>query len=238
MTRKLLLVAFLALACAMLADRVHPSVDAGVAGDTILISLQNGEDALTPPFAAGTLGNGDSINASMSANGRFIVFESLASNLLTGGGVVDNNNSSDIVLRDVQNNTIELISVNNAGTASGCFNGAEHERKKRSLQPERCESALSRHSQFDHSSRSSGLRRRMMPALLAHRPLDQSDPPASEGCPQQRRRGSASGRPIADTVHLLQQPRCGLVALGGFKRTASLSGVPDGRPSYIGATAS
>ncbi len=55
--------------------------------------------------------NGDSVNPSISADGRWIVFESLASNLVAG----DTNNASDIFAFDSQSNQLTRISVNDAG---------------------------------------------------------------------------------------------------------------------------
>lgn len=59
----------------------------------------------------GVEGNGGSYIPSMSADGRYIAFQSSASNLVTG----DTNTFSDVFVRDRQNNTTELISVSSAG---------------------------------------------------------------------------------------------------------------------------
>lgn len=58
--------------------------------------------------------NGDSLNPSISADGRWVVFESTASNLV----VNDTNNAADIFLFDTQANQITRISVD-AGGAQG-----------------------------------------------------------------------------------------------------------------------
>ncbi len=89
--------------------------------------------ALTLPFAAtGVLadgpttlvsvaktgipsGNSSSVNPSISADGRFVAFESTASILTTD----DSNSRSDIFVRDLQTGTTTLVSVNSAGTAGG-----------------------------------------------------------------------------------------------------------------------
>ena len=53
---------------------------------------------------------------SISSNGRYAVFSSVASNLFSG----DNNNAYDVFLRDLQQETTELISVNSSnGVANG-----------------------------------------------------------------------------------------------------------------------
>ena len=61
------------------------------------------------------LGNGTSREPSVSADGRFVVFSSSANNLAAN----DTNNVADVYLRDTQNSTTTLISVNSAGTAAG-----------------------------------------------------------------------------------------------------------------------
>lgn len=58
--------------------------------------------------------NGDSVNPSISADGRWVAFESTASNLVAN----DTNNAADIFVFDTQNNQLTRISVNDAGTQS------------------------------------------------------------------------------------------------------------------------
>jgi Tol biopolymer transport system component len=61
-------------------------------------------------------GNGDSLAGQVSANGRYVVFQSDASNLLPG----DTNGVTDIFLRDTFTGAIRLISVaTNGGFGSG-----------------------------------------------------------------------------------------------------------------------
>ncbi len=62
-------------------------------------------------------GNGDSLPTAISTNGQFALFESRASDLVTG----DTNNATDVFLRDLVNETTTLIS---ASTNSGFGNGA------------------------------------------------------------------------------------------------------------------
>lgn len=59
----------------------------------------------------GTLGNGDSYYPSISADGRFVAFESYATNLVAG----DTNAQPDIFLRDRLLGTTERISVSTTG---------------------------------------------------------------------------------------------------------------------------
>ena len=60
---------------------------------------------------AGLEANGDSANPSISGDGRFVVFESTASNLVPG----DNNNSSDIFLHDRETHSTTRVSLSNGG---------------------------------------------------------------------------------------------------------------------------
>lgn len=61
----------------------------------------------------------DAANPSVSADGRFVVFESAASSLVPE----DKNEMSDVFLRDMETGTIELVSVSSAGDSA---NGHSH----------------------------------------------------------------------------------------------------------------
>ncbi|NJK68253.1 MAG: calcium-binding protein [Microcoleus sp. SU_5_3] len=61
--------------------------------------------------STGKQGNIGSFNPSISANGRFVVFDSLADNLVAG----DTNSTRDIFVREIQTNTTTRISVNSSG---------------------------------------------------------------------------------------------------------------------------
>lgn len=65
--------------------------------------------------AQGTSGNGESGNASISEDGRWVVFESAASDLAAG----DTNVQSDIFIRDLRNGTTALVSSNATGDGAG-----------------------------------------------------------------------------------------------------------------------
>ena len=83
-----------------------------VAGTTVLVSARL--DGL-----AG--GNGDSTPAAISTNGQFALFESAASDLVSG----DANNARDIFIRDVQAGITTLISAStNGGFANGLSRNA------------------------------------------------------------------------------------------------------------------
>ncbi|HTL17447.1 MAG TPA: hypothetical protein VL793_09430 [Patescibacteria group bacterium] len=74
-------------------------------------------------FSGFAAGNGDSTPLAVSTNGQFVLFESGASDLVSG----DTNNAADIFIRDVLKGTTTLISVNTNGNAGnglsgdGCF---------------------------------------------------------------------------------------------------------------------
>src|SRR5438477_4887785 len=63
-------------------------------------------------------GNGHSVSPAISTDGRYVTFESEASNLVAN----DTNGVSDVFLRDLQSGTTTLLSVNSSGTGAG--NGA------------------------------------------------------------------------------------------------------------------
>ena len=59
----------------------------------------------------GTQGNGDSLDASVSADGRYVSFASQASNLVPG----DTNGRVDVFVFDRQAHSIERVSVDSVG---------------------------------------------------------------------------------------------------------------------------
>src|SRR4028118_2224225 len=61
--------------------------------------------------SANNQANGGSIDPSISPDGRFVAFESEASNLVPG----DTNDTSDIFVRDTLTNTTTRVSVDSAG---------------------------------------------------------------------------------------------------------------------------
>ena len=66
---------------------------------------------LVSQSTANVQGNGDSFNPMVSANGRFVVFESNSSNLVAG----DTNGQTDIFVRDILLNVTTRVSLNTAG---------------------------------------------------------------------------------------------------------------------------
>jgi len=68
--------------------------DSGGFSDIFLRDLQSGEQRRVSVASDGTAGNGDSTNPSISEDGKFIVFQSEASNLVAG----DTNNGTDVFI--------------------------------------------------------------------------------------------------------------------------------------------
>src|SRR6185503_12898920 len=78
--------------------------------------LQTGVTTLISLNISGTGGgNDDSQNPAISADGRYVAFESRANNLVAN----DNNTWSDVFVHDMQTGITTLVSVNSAGTGSG-----------------------------------------------------------------------------------------------------------------------
>ncbi len=65
--------------------------------------------------ASGVAGNGDSDTPSMSADGRYVAFQSVATNLVANDLNAD---FEDVFVRDLVANTITLVSVNCSGTGT------------------------------------------------------------------------------------------------------------------------
>ncbi len=88
-----------------------------VAGDTnanpdvFVHDRQSGTTERVSVDSAGAEGDSNSGGASISADGRFVAFESFATNLVAG----DANGSWDVFVRDRQNGTTEAVSVDPGG---------------------------------------------------------------------------------------------------------------------------
>src|SRR5688572_8460166 len=76
-----------------------------VSGNTVLVSANS--------LRAG--GNDHSLLPTLSSNGNFVVFESMARDLVAD----DTNEASDIFLREMSHGITELVSINAAGTGPG-----------------------------------------------------------------------------------------------------------------------
>jgi hypothetical protein len=84
--------------------------------DIFVRDLQTGTTILVSVNLAGTgPANGNSNNPVISADGRYVAFESTAANLTAN----DTNTWTDVYVRDLHTGTTTLISKNSAGTGSG-----------------------------------------------------------------------------------------------------------------------
>jgi hypothetical protein len=92
-----------------------------VAGDTnqsrdvFVRDLFTGTNILVSSGSGGAGGTGISFDPVISGNGGYVAFTSAATNFITG----DTNNSLDVFVRDLQTQTIYLVSANTAGTGEG-----------------------------------------------------------------------------------------------------------------------
>lgn len=77
----------------------------------VFVRDRNGYTTLISVTADGTSGNGASFNPAISASGRYVAFQSFATNLTDN----DQNRSIDIYLRDRQEAETELISITDEG---------------------------------------------------------------------------------------------------------------------------
>ncbi len=80
--------------------------------DVFAHDRQTGTTRLVSVSSAGAQGNGNSLNADVSDDGRFVAFVSAASNLVPG----DTNNAYDVFVRDLQGGTTERVSAGPGGT--------------------------------------------------------------------------------------------------------------------------
>jgi hypothetical protein len=95
-----------------------PVPDNNNRADVFVRDLLTNTTKLVSINSSGTAtGNGDIINEPViNANGRFVVFQSDATDLVT---IPDSNNTGDIFVRDLLTNTTKLVSINSSGTATG-----------------------------------------------------------------------------------------------------------------------
>jgi Tol biopolymer transport system component len=93
------------------ADNLSPDDDNSVK-NIFLRDTATGATLLVSRASDGTPANGDSSNPSISANGAFIAFESVADNLSTD----DNDAVSNVYVRDMAAGTIAVASLGNAPT--------------------------------------------------------------------------------------------------------------------------
>ncbi len=99
-------VAFHSIASNLVSD------DTNVTGDIFVHDRQTGTTSRVSVDSSGSEGNGRSSFPSISSDGRFVAFDSHASNLVSG----DNNSSQDIFVHDRQTGTTSRVSVGSSGS--------------------------------------------------------------------------------------------------------------------------
>lgn len=85
--------------------------DANNEVDVFVKDLRTGRVTLASADAAGNAGDRFSSNPSLSADGRFVAFTSLASNLVPG----DTNENTDVFVKDLRTGRVTLVSADAAG---------------------------------------------------------------------------------------------------------------------------
>ncbi|MDJ0757320.1 MAG: hypothetical protein QNJ45_27555 [Ardenticatenaceae bacterium] len=83
-----------------------------VTRDVFVHDRENGTTTIISAAATGTLGNADSMQPAVSADGRYVAFASAASNLVDG----DTNGEWDVFVYDLQAGTLKRVSLTSDGT--------------------------------------------------------------------------------------------------------------------------
>ncbi len=94
--------------------------DTNGAGDVFVRDRQNGVLERISVDSSGNQANGSSDGPSISADGRFVAFESNASSLVPG----DTNGAVDVFVRDRQSGTTQRLSVDSSGVQGNAFSGS------------------------------------------------------------------------------------------------------------------
>lgn len=88
------------------------SGDTNSSKDVFRYSRVNKQTELISKSTSSALGNGNSVEASISGDGRYIAYSSGSTNLVAS----DTNGTEDIFIRDTKTGTTELLSQNSTGT--------------------------------------------------------------------------------------------------------------------------
>src|SRR5687768_15225803 len=107
------------------ASNLTADIDANAATDIFVRDLVNGTTALVSvATGVAATGNGSSFstNVAISADGRYVAFESEATNLVAG--VTDTNAVADVFVRDTQAGTTRLVSHANGSLTTAANEGS------------------------------------------------------------------------------------------------------------------
>ncbi len=102
------------------ANNLAPNSQNGFALDIFIRDLQSKSNVLISIANDGSAANSHSLDYSINADGRLVLFSSEASNLIPE----DTNNAPDVFLRDWLNSKTELISVGSGGESGNSSSGA------------------------------------------------------------------------------------------------------------------
>lgn len=95
--------------------------DGNSSADVFIKDMQTGALLLVSTGVDGVPGDGESGRPSISADGRFVAFQSRAGNLVAG----DDNDSSDVFIKDTQTGALGLISSDAAGMPGNKASGLD-----------------------------------------------------------------------------------------------------------------
>jgi Tol biopolymer transport system component len=98
--------------------------DTNAGSDVFVHDRQSGATERVSVDSSRTQGDGPSFGPWISADGRYIAFSSLATNLVPG----DTNGSGDVFVRDRQTGTTERVSVDSSGLEGNNFSGDQFHR--------------------------------------------------------------------------------------------------------------
>lgn len=101
------------------ADNLGP-LDTNAHGDIYLLDRSSGAMELVSVSSSGAQGNGDSIDSSVSADGRYVAFLTFATNLAPN----DTNGASDVLVRDRLAGTTTRCSQSTSGVQSNSWGTA------------------------------------------------------------------------------------------------------------------
>lgn len=88
--------------------------------DVFLKDRQTGEITLVSKASDGTQGNDNSLYISISDDGRYVTFDSMADNLVPG----DTNDTNDVFLHDIQTGETNIVSVASDSTQGNGYSGS------------------------------------------------------------------------------------------------------------------
>ena len=89
--------------------------DTNAVADVFLLDRQTGGVTRVSVNASGQAANGSSDSGTVSADGRYVAFESQASNLVSG----DSNSSMDVFVKDFSTGAVQRVSVTSGGAQFG-----------------------------------------------------------------------------------------------------------------------